>query len=135
MMPAWSNSASCVTSGVAAAAVCEAAARWPAADRPPMTVSTGSLRPTRRAVRANPRGLPNDSTYSTASLVCSSCSHQVSMSLLETSYLSPTEANDDTPDAEPAQVLQQRDPDAAGLHDEPGDARRRRVRRRTWRSA
>ncbi len=97
MMPAWPKSASWVTSGVAEAAVCDAAARWPATDRPPMTVSTGSLRPTRRAVRANPRGLPNDSTYSMASLVCSSCSHHVSMSLLDTSYLSPTEANDDTP--------------------------------------
>ena len=62
MMPAWPNSASWVTRGVAAAAVCEAAARWPAADRPPTTVSTGIRCPTRRAVRANLRGLPKDST-------------------------------------------------------------------------
>src|ERR1700722_16928180 len=95
--PAWANSASWVISGVAVAAVCEAAARWPAADRPPSTVSTGNLRPTRRAVLANRRGLPNDSTYSTASLVTSSCSHHISRSLLDTSYLSPTEANEDTP--------------------------------------
>ncbi len=69
MMPACRNSASWVTSGVAAAAVCEAAAAWPAADRPPTTVITGIRWPTRRAVLANLRGLPNDSTYRTASLV------------------------------------------------------------------
>ena len=34
----------------------------PAVDRPPMTVSTGIRCPTRRAVRANLRGLPKDST-------------------------------------------------------------------------
>ncbi len=34
MTPACSNSASRVTSGVAAAAVCEAAVRWPGAARP-----------------------------------------------------------------------------------------------------
>ena len=83
MIPAWANSASWVTSGVAAAAVCDAAARWPAAERPLMTVSTGIRRPTRRAVRANLRGLPNDSTYSTASLVSPSCSHQPGQMLEE----------------------------------------------------
>src|SRR5215472_5940112 len=97
MMPAWPNSASCVTRRGPDAAVCDSAARRPAADRPPTTVSTGILWPTRRAVRANPRGFPYDSRYKMASLVCSSCSHQVSMSLLDTSYLSPTEANDETP--------------------------------------
>ena len=125
MMPAWANSASWVTRGVAAAAVWEAAARWPAADRPPSTVSTGICCPTRRAVRANFRGLPNDSTYSTASLVRRSCSHQVSRSLLDTSYLSPTEANDDTPIPSSGQVLQQGDADAAGLDDQPRGARSR----------
>lgn len=69
MTPAWLNRASWVISEVpaigewvAAADVCEAAARWPAADRPPITVSTGKRRPARRAVLANRRGLPNDST-------------------------------------------------------------------------
>jgi hypothetical protein len=42
MMPACSNSACRVISGAAAAAVCEAAARWPGADRPAWTVSTGN---------------------------------------------------------------------------------------------
>ena len=51
MMPAWSNRASLVTSGVATAAVCEAAARCPAAERPASTASTGMLAATRRAVR------------------------------------------------------------------------------------
>ena len=70
MTPACSNSASRVTSGVAAAAVCDFAARWPSADRPPTTVSTGIWRPTRRAVVANLRGLPNDSRYKIAIRVC-----------------------------------------------------------------
>ena len=97
MMPAWSNRASRVTQGVAAAAVCEAAARWPAAERPASTASTGMLAATRRAVRANFRGLPNDSMYSTASLVTPSCSHHISMSLLDTSSLSPTDTNEEMP--------------------------------------
>ena len=62
-----------------------------------MTVSTGIRCATRRAVPANLRGLPNDSTYSTASWVTSSCAHQVSRSVGDTSYLSPAEANEDTP--------------------------------------
>ena len=95
-MPACSNRASWVASGVAATAVCEAA-RWPAGDRAPMTVSTGIRRATRRAVPENLRGLPNDSTYRTAIWVTSSCAHQVSRLLGDTSYLSPTEANEDTP--------------------------------------
>ena len=97
MMPACWNSASRFTSGEATAAVCEAAACWPAADRPASTVSTGMVRPTCRAVRANLRGLPNDSMYSTASLVMPSPCHHISMSLLEMSYLLPIEANEETP--------------------------------------
>ena len=97
MTPACSNRASRLTSGVATAAVCEAAARWPASDRPASTARTGMLAPTRRAVRANLRGLPNDSMYSTASLVMPSCSHHISMSLLETSSLLPTDAKEEMP--------------------------------------
>ena len=84
-----------MTQGVATAA-CATAARWPR-ERPASTASTGSFAPTRRAVRANLRGLPNDSRYSTASLVTSSCSHHISMSLLDTSSLLPTEANEEMP--------------------------------------
>jgi len=61
MTPACSNSACRVISGATAAAVCEAAARWPGADRPACTVSTGMVALTRAALRANLRGLPNDS--------------------------------------------------------------------------
>ena len=66
MTPAWSNMASWLISGVAAAAACEAA-RWPAGDRPPTIVSTGIRCATRRAVPPNLRGLPKDSTYRIAS--------------------------------------------------------------------
>ena len=97
MIPACSNSASRLTSGVAMAAVCDAAACWPASLRPACTVSTGIRAPTWRAVRANLRGLPNDSMYSTASFVCPSCSHHISMSLLDTSSLLPTDANEEIP--------------------------------------
>ena len=61
MMPACSNSACRVISGAVAAAVCEAAARWPGADRPAWTVRMGTLAVTRRAVLANLRGGPKDS--------------------------------------------------------------------------
>ena len=97
MMPAWSNSACRVISGAAAAAVCEAAARWPGADCPAWTVRTGMLALTRRAVRANQRGWSKDSRCSTASSVASSASHHSSMSVPETSSLSPTEANEEIP--------------------------------------
>ena len=61
------------------------------------TVRTGMAQLTRRAVRANLRGLPNDSRYSTPSLVWPSRSHHSSMSLPDTSSLSPTEANEEIP--------------------------------------
>jgi hypothetical protein len=97
MMPACPNSGPRVTMGVAAAAVCEAAARCAASERPASTVRTGMLAPTRRAVRPNLRGLPNDSRYSTASVVARSCSHHISRSLPDTSDLSPREANEEMP--------------------------------------
>ena len=87
--------ASWLASGVAAAEVCDAA-RWPAGDRPPMTVSRGIRCATRRAVRANLRGLPKDSTYRTAIWVTSSCAHQVSRSVGDTSYVAG-DAKEDTP--------------------------------------
>ena len=46
---------------------------------------------TRRAIRANRRGLPNDSRYSAITSVPSSCSHHWSRSLLEMSARSPIE--------------------------------------------
>ena len=61
-MPACSNRACRVTSGVAAFAARAPASRPPAADRPTSTVSTGMVRPTWRAVRANLGGFPIDSS-------------------------------------------------------------------------
>ncbi len=57
----------------------------------------GLARPTARAVRANLRGFPNESRYSTASLVAASDCHHSSMSLLDTSSLSPSETNEEIP--------------------------------------
>ena len=48
----------------AARPVCEEVARAPAAERPLLTATIGLVRPTRRAIRANLRGFPNDSRYS-----------------------------------------------------------------------
>lgn len=95
--PAWVNSARRVMVGVAAAAVCEAAARRPAAERPASTVSNGIRRATRRAVRENTRGLPNDSKCSRARSVLPSHSHHRSRSLLLTSRLSPSETKLEMP--------------------------------------
>ena len=55
------------------------------------------VRPTRRAVRANLGGFPIDSRYSRASLVCSSTSHHCSMSVPDTSSLSPKETRVEIP--------------------------------------
>ena len=83
---------------VAAAAVCEAAARRPGVGSgPASTVSTGIRRVTRRAVRENARGLPKDSRCSRARSVRPSLSHHWSMSLPLTSYLSPSETKEETP--------------------------------------
>ena len=60
-MPAWAHRVSTARSGDAAAAVCEAPARFPATERPLTTASTGLRRARARAMRAKRRGLPNDS--------------------------------------------------------------------------
>ncbi len=59
--PAWWKSASTAASDPASAAVCELAALLPACVVPPFTARIGFVRATRRAMRANARGLPNDS--------------------------------------------------------------------------
>ena len=53
MTPAWRNSASTATSGAASAAVCDDAARLPAAVRPLFTATIGFVRATLRASRTN----------------------------------------------------------------------------------
>ena len=55
------------------------------------------MRQTARAVRANLRGFPNESRYSTASFVASSDFHHISMSLPDTSSLSPRETKEEIP--------------------------------------
>ena len=59
--PAWRKSASTAASEPASAAVCELAALMPASVVPPFIARIGFVRATRRAMRANARGLPNDS--------------------------------------------------------------------------
>ena len=86
-----------MTRGVAVDAVCEAAARCPAAELPDRTVSTGIRSANRRAKRENLRGLPKDSRYRTASLVSRSWCHHSIMSLPLTSYLSPVDTAVETP--------------------------------------
>ena len=69
----------------------DAAARAPAFDRPAFTATIGVVRATRRAMLANRRGLPKDSTYSRTASVFSSCSHHSRRSLPEMSALLPTD--------------------------------------------
>lgn len=54
------------------APVCEMVARAPAADRPLLTASSGLRRANLRAPRANLRGFPKDSRYSSATSVAAS---------------------------------------------------------------
>ena len=60
--PAWSKSASTVTSDAASSApVWDSVARAPAAERPLLTTTIGFCRPIRRATREKRRGSLNDS--------------------------------------------------------------------------
>ena len=77
--------------GLAIAAVCEEAARTPAAERPLLTATIGLRRDTRRAMRANLRGLPKDSRYKSTTSVPASSSQYWSRSLPLTSALLPTD--------------------------------------------
>ena len=61
MTPAAESRASDATVGVAAAAVCDRAPRTPATVLPAFRATIGFLRATRRAIRKNFLGLPNDS--------------------------------------------------------------------------
>ena len=97
MTPALRSRAATVTSGVAAAAVCERAPRAPADVRPAFSATMGLVPPTRRAMRANLRGLPRDSRYSAITEVRSSCSKKHSRSFGLTSSLFPTDTKADRP--------------------------------------
>ena len=61
--PAWRKTASTAVSEPARAAVCDPAALLPALERPLFIARIGFSRASRRASRANLRGLPNDSRY------------------------------------------------------------------------
>ena len=76
-------------SPAASAAVCEPAARCPAAPRPAFSATMGVLRATRRATWAKRRGLPKSSRYRSTTRVPASRSHQASRSFEDTSALFP----------------------------------------------
>src|SRR5680860_757318 len=97
MTPACRNSASTATSPAARAPVWLDAARSPACVRPDFTATIGLVRPMRRAMRPNLRGLPKLSRYSRITSVSSSASQYCSRSLPEMSALLPTEAKLDRP--------------------------------------
>ncbi len=69
--PAWSNRACTLDSSMS---VEVAASCGRTACRPDFTATTGLLRASLRARRANLRGLPNDSRYSSTTSVCGSVS-------------------------------------------------------------
>ena len=69
----------------------------PTAAAPVRTATIGRCRDTRRAMRANLRGLPNVSVYMAMTRVVSSSSQNCSRSLPETSPLSPSDTNHDSP--------------------------------------
>jgi hypothetical protein len=50
-----------VSEAATIAPVCDEAARWPAAVRPLLTAITGLVAVSRRVIRPNLRGFPNDS--------------------------------------------------------------------------
>ena len=65
--------------------------------RPDFTAMTGFVRASTRANRANLRGLPNDSRYSSTTSVASSPCQNCSRSLPDTSARLPAETNVDRP--------------------------------------
>ena len=99
-------------------------ARAPAAERPLLTATIGLLRPTRRAIRANFRALPNDSRYSRITSVFASCSQYWRKSLPDRSALLPTETNAESPRSQPVGGVDDRDPEPAALRQEADAARR-----------
>ena len=99
--PAWRKSASTATSELANAAVCDTAARAPAAVAPPFNASTGFFRATRRAILPKRNGLPKLSRYSAMTLVASSSSQYSSRSFDETSALFPSDTNAESPSPRP----------------------------------
>lgn len=118
-MPACVNNAPRVMVRVAAATVCEAAARRPASVRPASTVRTGILRVTRRATREGARaaeGLQGQQGETGTAVALPPLEHVVAADVV----LVAEGGEGGGTDAEPGQPDEQGDADAAGLH---GDAR------------
>ena len=90
-MPARRMAASKTMSEAAKAPVCEAAAAWPWAERPALTISTGLLRAAARAADMNLRAPSTDSAYSRMARVCGQPASQSSRSPKSTSACSPSE--------------------------------------------
>jgi hypothetical protein len=129
MTPAWTKRLSTAVLEDIAAAVCESPARRPDSLRPPLTASTGLRRATERAMRANLRGLPNDSRYGATALHPGSSYQYESRSLPETSALLPRDTKVWTP--RPVRVTSARAamptaPDWEARHRPPGGEGRRR---------
>ena len=107
-------------SGAAAAA----AAPGPAC-RPDFTAITGLVRASPRASRANLRGLPNDSRYSSTTSVAGSVCQNCSRSLPDTSARLPAETNVDRPSPRSAASARMAMPSAPDWQKKPDPARRR----------
>ena len=97
--------------------------------RPDFTAITGFVRASTRASRANLRGLPNDSRYSSTTSVRSSPCQNCSRSLPDTSARLPAETKVDRPSAAVGGVGEDRDAQRAGLAEEADPAGRRHHRR------
>ena len=94
--------ASSTRSEAASAPVCEAAAAWPWAERPALTISTGLLRAAARAADMNLRAPSTDSAYSRMARVCGQPASQSSRSPKSTSACSPSEMQCEKPMPRPA---------------------------------
>ena len=88
-----------------------------------------------RASRANLRGLPKLSRYSSTTSVAGSVSQYCSRSLPETSARLPAETKVDSPRPRPRRPLEHRDAERAGLAEEADPAAAGDQRREAWRSA
>ncbi len=118
------------TSDLATSApVCAPAARAPAAPRALFTATIGVERERRRATRANVRGFPKDSRYSSTTPVAGSVLPEAQEVVAGQVGLVADRDEGREADPELARVLQQRDPQAAALREHPHVAARRHLAR------
>ena len=110
--------------------MCDEAARLPAGVRPLFTTTIGLCRETRRAIRANLRGLPNDSRYNRMT-----AGSRIVLPVLQqvvTAHVALVAHRHELGDADPARrrLAQQFDTEPAGLRQERHVALYRRDRRK-----